>query len=144
VNVISWESMQRSDVDRWLAAYVEAWRTYDGELIGRLFSADAEYRYHAYDEPIRGREAIVSAWLGESEAEGASTRDEPGTWEADYRTIAVDGDIAVATGHTTYTTEPGGPVDRVFDNCFVMRFDDEGRCSSFTEWYAERPRAGRS
>jgi ketosteroid isomerase-like protein len=125
--------MQRDDVDRWLAAYVEAWRTYDAEQIAALFGDDAEYRFHPYDEPIRGRDAIVRAWLGD--------RDDAGTWDAGYRTIAVDGDVAVTTGHTTYTTEPGGPVDRVFDNCFVMRFDDDGRCRSFTEWYVERPRA---
>jgi ketosteroid isomerase-like protein len=131
--------MERSDVDRWLAGYVEAWRTYDRERIAALFSAEAEYRYHPHDEPVRGRDPIVSAWLGESEAEGASTRDEPGTWKAAYRTIAVDGDIAVATGSTTYTTEPGGPVDRVYDNCFVLRFDADGRCREFTEWYVKRP-----
>jgi ketosteroid isomerase-like protein len=134
--------MERSDVDRWLAGYVEAWQTYDRERIAALFSADAEYRYHPYDEPVRGRDAIVSSWRGESDVEGASTRDEPGTWNAEYRAIAVDGDVAVATGSTTYTTEPGGPVDSVYDNCFVMRFDADGRCRQFTEWYAERPQRG--
>jgi hypothetical protein len=38
-----------------------------------------------------------------------------------YRTIAVDGDVAVAVGSTTYALEPGGPVDRVYDNCFVLQ-----------------------
>src|SRR5918997_1137393 len=55
--------MQRGDVDRWLADYVEAWRTYERARIAALFSADAEYRYHPYDEPLRGRDAIVRAWL---------------------------------------------------------------------------------
>ena len=62
------DAMQRSDVDRWLAGYVEAWRTYDREQIAALFGADAEYRYHPHDEPIRGRDAIVRSWLGESSA----------------------------------------------------------------------------
>jgi uncharacterized protein (TIGR02246 family) len=132
----------RDDVDRWLAAYVEAWRTYDGDRIAALFSADAEYRYHPGDEPIRGRDAIVRSWLGEDVAEGASEPDEPGTWEAGYRTVAVDGDVAVAVGSTTYATEPGGPVDRVYDNCFVLRFDADGRCREFTEWYVKRQRPG--
>jgi hypothetical protein len=135
-------AMHRGDVDRWLAGYIEAWRTYDRERIAALFSADAEYRYHPYDEWVRGRDAIVSSWLGESDAEGASTPDQPGTWEADYRTIAVDGDVAVAIGNTTYSVEPGGPVDRVYDNCFVLRFDADGRCREFTEWYLKRPRRG--
>jgi len=131
--------VDRADVDRWLEAYVEAWKTYDPEQIAALFAADVEYRYHPYDEPIRGREAVVAAWLGESEAPNASTRDEPGTYEASYRTVAVDGDVAVAVGTSTYLDSPGGSVDRVYDNCYVMRFDADGRCREFTEWYMKRP-----
>jgi ketosteroid isomerase-like protein len=130
--------MQHDDVDRWLARYIEAWRTNESERIAALFSADAEYRYHPSDEPVRGRDAIVSSWLGE----GDSSPDQPGAWEAEYRAFAVDGDVAVAIGSTTYATEPGGPVDRIFDNCFVLRFDADGRCREFTEWYVKRPPRG--
>jgi hypothetical protein len=28
---------------------------------------------------------------------------------------------------------------RIYDNCFVMRFDSEGRCREFTEYYVRRP-----
>jgi hypothetical protein len=132
--------VEHDEVDRWLADYVEAWSTYDRDRIAALFSAGARYRYHPSDEWLRGREAIVGSWLGEGDAEGASAPDEPGTWHAEYRTIAVDGDAAVAVGCTSYSLEPGGPVDRVFDNCFVMGFDADGRCREFTEWYVERPR----
>ena len=45
----------------------------------------------------------------------------------------------MATGHSVYRTTPGGPVERVFDNCFVMRFDENGRCRDFTEWFMQRP-----
>src|SRR5689334_6023494 len=114
--------MQRDAIDRWLAAYVEAWRTYDREQIAALFGEDARYRYHPSDPWIEGRDAIASSWLGESDDEGASSPDEPGTWEAEYRTVAVDGDVAVAVGSTRYSDEPGGPVARIYDNCFVMRF----------------------
>ena len=130
--------MDRADVDRWLTAYVEAWRTPERTRIAALFSTDAEYRYHPSDEPVRGAEAIAGAWLGEGAVEGASTPDEPGTWSADYRVLAVDGDVAVATGTTAYLSEPGGPVVKVFDNCFLLRFDGEGRCRAFTEFYVER------
>ena len=46
----------------------------------------------------------------------------------------------MATGTSTYLSGPGGPVEEVFDNCFVMRFDSAGRCREFTEWYVRRPR----
>jgi ketosteroid isomerase-like protein len=131
--------MDKTDVDRWLGAYVSAWKSYDRDEIAALFSEDVRYRYHPYDEPIEGRDAVVEAWLGEGDHAGASTRDEPGTYDASYRAVAVDGDVAVATGSSTYTDEPGGPVRDVYDNCYVMRFDPEGRCSEFTEWFVKRP-----
>jgi hypothetical protein len=131
--------MERSDVDRWLADYVEAWQTYDSDRIGALFTDDAEYRYHPYDEPVRGRDAIVAAWLGEDENVDASDRDEPGTYEASYRAIAVDGETAVASGTSTYRDGPNGAVTDVYDNCFVIRFDADGRCREFTEWFMKRP-----
>jgi SnoaL-like domain len=132
--------VDRAGVDRWLEAYVEAWRSYDREQIGALFADGVKYRYHPYDDPLEGREAVVGSWLGEGEEAGASTRDEPGTYDASYRAVAVDDDVAVATGSSTYLAGPGGPVEKVFDNCFVMRFDRDGRCSEFTEWFIERPR----
>ena len=131
--------MERADVDRWLDAYVAAWKSYDRDEIGALFADDVEYRYHPYDEPLRGRDAVVASWLGEGDDSGASTQDPPGTYDASYRTIAVDGDTAVATGSSTYLSGPGGEVERVYDNCYVMRFDDSGRCLEFTEWFMKRP-----
>jgi ketosteroid isomerase-like protein len=131
--------MNRRDVDRWLERYVEAWRTYDREQIAALFAENVSYRYHPYDEPIAGRDAVVDSWLGEGDEPGASTRDEPGTYDATYRSVVVDGDVAVATGSTSYSSAPGGPTTSTFDNCFVMRFDANGCCSEFTEWYIERP-----
>ncbi len=124
--------MNADAVSRWLAAYVEAWKSYDPESIGALLSEDVLYRYHPHDEPLRGREAVVASWLED--------RDAPGTYDAEYRPVAVDGDVAVATGSSTYYAELGGEIDRVYDNCFVIRFDDRGRCREFTEWFMARDR----
>ena len=133
--------MDKADVDRWLEAYVSAWKSYDRDEVAALFAEDVRYRYHPYDDPIEGRDAVVESWLGEGEHPGASTRDTPGTYDATYRAVAVDGNVAVATGSSSYSDEPGGPVRRVYDNCFVMRFDAAGRCSEFTEWFIQRPAA---
>jgi SnoaL-like domain len=131
--------LNADDVDQWLRRYVEAWRTYEPERIAALFSDNVSYRYHPYDEPLRGRDAVVASWLGQGDHPGASPRDEPGTYEATYRTVAVDDLTAVATGTTRYRSEPGGAPDKTFDNCFVIRFDGAGRCCEFTEWYMQRP-----
>jgi ketosteroid isomerase-like protein len=131
--------VDKAAADRWLEAYVQAWKSYDREQIAALFASDATYRYHPFDDPVEGRQAVVASWLGEDDAAGASTRDEPGTYQASYRAIAVDGQVVVATGSTLYS-KPSGPVERAFDNCFVIRFDADGRCEDFTEWFIERPR----
>jgi ketosteroid isomerase-like protein len=135
--------VDKAAVDLWLNAYVDAWTSYDTDEIAALFADDVRYRYHPYDEPIEGRDAVVASWLGEGDFAGASTRDEPGTYTAGYRAIAVDGDNAVAVGTTWYRETPGGPVEDVYDNCFVMRFDADGRCSEFTEWFVKRPSTAR-
>jgi ketosteroid isomerase-like protein len=131
--------MDRQAAQDWLDRYVAAWKSYDRAAIAALFSDDVAYRYHPYDEPIVGRDAVVASWLGEGGADGASTRDDADTYDAEYAPVAVDGDIVVATGTTRYRERPGGPVVRVYDNCFVMRFDGEGRCRELTEYYLRRP-----
>jgi ketosteroid isomerase-like protein len=128
---------------QWLDQYVAAWLSYDRDAIGALFSDDVSYRYHPHDEPIVGRGAVVASWLGETSDEtsdgAASSPDEPGTYGATYAPVAVDGDVVVATGTSTYRDTPDGPVTQVFGNCFVMRFDDDGRCREFTEYYVKQP-----
>ena len=131
-------SMDHKAAQDWLDRYVDAWRSYDRDDVASLFTEDVTYRYHPSDEPTVGRDAVVASWLGEGDSSVASTRDAPGTYDAAYSPIAVDGDVVVATGTSTYTEVPGGPVVRVYDNCFVMRFDSEARCREFTEYYVHR------
>jgi ketosteroid isomerase-like protein len=131
--------VNRADAQAWLDRYVAAWLSYDANDIAALFTEDVVYRYHPYDDPLVGREAVVASWLGESDSEDASTRDAPGTYAARYEPVAVDGDVVVATGTSTYREQPEGPIVRIYDNCFVMRFAGEGRCKEFTEYYLRRP-----
>jgi nuclear transport factor 2 (NTF2) superfamily protein len=121
-------AMTHDDVNRWLDAYTEAWMTYDPERIGSLFTDDAEYRYHPWDEPVRGRDAIVDDWL--------ESPDAPGTYSAAYAAWAVDGSRAVATGTSRYDD---GTTRRSYHNVFLLQFDDAGRCSSFTEVFLQEP-----
>lgn len=130
--------MTRDDVQRWLDRYIAAWTSYEPAAIGDLFSEDARYRYHPSDEGFVGRDAIVRAWLDPSG--DASSRDEPGTWEAHYEPFTVDGDRAVAVGWSRYYTDTSrSGVRFVFDNAYLLEFGAEGRCRSFTEFYVERP-----
>ena len=122
--------MNRESLQIWLDKYVEAWRRYEPAQIGNLFSEDAFYFYSPFDEhnPVRGRDAIVSAWLEEP--------DPVGSWEARYVPVAVEGNVGVAQGRTRYR-QADGAVAREFDNIFVLHFDEAGRCTRFTEWYMQ-------
>ncbi len=133
--------MDRSAVQAWLDRYVEAWKSYDPGQIASLFAENATYRYHPYDpedEIVRGRDAIVRDWV---EPDGnASTRDAPGTYDAHYETYVVDGDRAVAVGTSSYWTDATrSKLDRIYYNAFLIRFDDDGRCVDFTEYFLKGP-----
>ena len=114
----------------WLDRYVDAWRLLDPVAIGDLFSAYVRYAFDPFEEAVVGRPALVASWLADP--------DEPGSWEADYEVLAIDGDVHVAHGRTRYLTDDRAGVDREFANIFVCRFDDEGRCREFTEYYMRR------
>ncbi|HEY4632284.1 MAG TPA: nuclear transport factor 2 family protein [Candidatus Limnocylindrales bacterium] len=126
--------MTRDDVQRWLDAYVEAWRSYEPGAIGALFAADAEYRYQPYLEPVVGRDAIVADWLQEP--------DPSESWSAHYAPFAVEGDHAVAVGESRYL-QPDGSFRTLFYNVWLLRFDDDGRCTEFVEYWRELPESRR-
>jgi hypothetical protein len=123
--------VERAAVVDWLKAYVRAWKTYEPGAIGDLFSDDATYSFHPYDELVVGRQAIVESWLKDTDA--------PGTYEATYEPIAIDGDVAVVNGRSSYFRDSSrGDLAREWDNIFVIEFDKDGRCRSFREWYVAR------
>jgi hypothetical protein len=123
-------TMNRDDVQAWLDRYVEAWRTYDRALIGDLFSEDVEYRFVPWEEPTHGRQAGVETWL--------ANQDPPGSWQASWEPVALDGDVAVTRGVSRYF-EPDGSPKLTYHNVFVLRFDPYGQCASFTDWFMREP-----
>jgi hypothetical protein len=126
--------MTRDEVQRWLDDYVLAWLSYDPEAIGDLFGEDAEYRYQPWADPVVGRDAIVADWL--------SGRDASGTFDGKYSPYAVDGDRAVAIGESRYTNADG-TFRTLYYNLWTLRFDDDGRCIDFVEYFMELPESRR-
>jgi ketosteroid isomerase-like protein len=128
--------MTHDDLQAWLDRYVAAWLSYDPLAIGDLFSDDVVYRFHPShegDRVLRGRAAVVAAWLQ------PELYDDPATIEARYRPYAVDGDRAVAVGWSRYLEASGGPLREAYDNCYLLRFAGDGRCAEFTEFWVKRP-----
>jgi hypothetical protein len=119
--------MDHQMAQAWLDRYVAAWRSYRPGEIGALFTPDIEYRYRPHDEGDVGVDTVVAGWL--------ANHGEPDTWEAEQTPYTVEGNRVVATGYSRYH---GDHPDRVYDNCFLLEFDDEGRCRRFTEFFNER------
>lgn len=129
-------TLTREAVQAWLDRYVDAWHSYEPDAIRDLFAEGATYRYHPWDEPLVGRDAILNDW---AEPGGdASRRDAPGTFEARYEPWAIDGDRAVTVGISHYWTDTThATLAATYHNCFLIRLDGEGRCTDFTEYYVK-------
>jgi ketosteroid isomerase-like protein len=117
--------MDHAGFQDWLNRYVAAWRSGKAEDIGALFSDDVVYSYRPFTQPVRGREAIVADWLRRP--------DDPDSWDAEYHPVAVDGDTAVSLGESRYPQE-----GKTYSNVFICRFDADGRCREFSEWWVEK------
>ena len=89
-------------VTDWVSGYVRAWHSNDPEEIGELFAQDAAYYPAPYDEPWRGRAAIVRQWL--------ARRDEPGAATFSWHPVTVGPDLSIVQGVTAYP-------DRTYTTC---------------------------
>ena len=118
--------MEASDVKAWVDGYRKAWESNDPEDIGRLFTDDALYYTEPFHDPWRGRDAIVQGWIKQ--------KDEPGDTEFSYEVLATAGDLAFVKGETAYSTPP----PRRYSNLWVLRLDEQGRASEFTEWWMKQ------
>jgi ketosteroid isomerase-like protein len=121
--------MTHDDVQTWLDRYIAAWRANERDPIRELFSEDVAYSYRpceGAEHTVRGREALVDDWLKEP--------DQPDGWDAKYEPYAVDGDRAVATGWSRYAATGDEP-ERTYHNTYLLRFDADGRCAEFREYY---------
>jgi ketosteroid isomerase-like protein len=119
----------------WLERYEHAWRSNDPAEIGDLFTTDAVYRWHPWDTPAdggAGRTEIVEAWLTDP--------DEPGTWTLECEPLAVNGDLGIARCIARYRVSPSRPKPITYHNIWLIRFDEYGRCSEFTEHFMANPK----
>jgi SnoaL-like domain len=116
---------------RWLDRYVEAWRSYDPDAIRALFTEDADYYTAPFRKPWHGHGEILAGW--------EERRDAPDSWECEYEAIAATDDTGVGQGWTRYFTEDRSGIETEYANVFVMRFESDGPCREFTEFYFKRP-----
>ncbi len=119
-------------VERWLEAYVDAWRSYDEAAIADLWTEDAIWLY-PFGARARGRAAITAEWMAERHVFV------DGGYDARYVPIAIDGPIVVTHGRTRFFDPHSGETLTEYDNVWILKFAPDGRCAEFHEWYAGRP-----
>lgn len=112
-------------VAAWVTGYRQAWDSNTDDDIRALFTDDGEYLGGPSDTPIAGPDAIVASWISQA--------DRPGDTTFEWRVIGIDGDTAFVQGTVDYVD------GKLYDNLWVIRFADDGRARSFTEWWMKRP-----
>jgi hypothetical protein len=113
----------RARVQKWIAAYEEAWRSPETAALDGLFTEAATYQHSPYEPMLEGLSAIKQMW--ETEREGP---DEVFTMSS--RLVALDHDTAVVRVEVIY----GNPPRQEYRDLWIIRFAGDGRCESYEEW----------
>ena len=118
--------MSPEALNGWLESYRQAWQRKDPVAFSELFSANAAYYWGPFRQPQRGRQAIASAvraaFSGQSEVQ--------------FTFGILAGSVAPFVAHWTCEFTRISSGRRVLvDGIFVLRFDDQGQCEEFREWW---------
>jgi ketosteroid isomerase-like protein len=114
--------MEHRDVEAWVDAYEQVWRSPGTERLAELFAEDASYLVSPWEEPLLGLAAIGELWETERDGPG-----EEFTMTSDV--VAVDGDVAVVRAEVDYAASGGR-----WRDLWLLRFAGDGRCAAFEEW----------
>lgn len=126
--------MNETDFSTWLDRYGNAWREGDAEVLGELFHEDAVYRETPYDEPMHGLPAIRAYWTA-----GAAEGQKEVRFTAEV--LSTGDSEGIAHWSARFTRKHSG-AEVELDGILRARFDREGRCTAFDEWWHRRETPG--
>jgi len=115
--------MDHRAVTQWVASYERVWRSPGTDGLAELFTSDATYLTSPWATAIEGLSAIEVFWDA-----GREGPEEQFTMTSDV--LAVEDDTAVVRVAVEYAD----PASGTWLDLWVLRFAENGRCSSFEEW----------
>ena len=116
------------DVRPWLEAYRVAWEQKDADAAAALFADGATYRSNIFEEPYEGREGVRRYWQTVT-ATQEDVRVRVGKPFADGDRVAAE----------FWTTMRNDGADVTLPGCLLLRFDEDGLCRSFREYWHFQP-----
>jgi hypothetical protein len=116
-------TLDRHQLELWIAAYEAAWRSEGAGGLSQLFAREASYSTGPYERPHIGLESISKMWEAERESHEE-------TFTLHTEILAVDGDTGIVRSAVHYEK----PRVQEYRNLWVIRLDEEGRCVHFEEW----------
>src|SRR5262245_5989749 len=115
--------VDRSTLEDWLNRYERAWRTDGTGGLSGIFTDDASHSAGPDERAHLGLEASSRMWdeerLGPDEA-----------FQMRSEIVALQGDTGVVRVEVRY----GPPKDKEYRDLWVVRLDNQGRCTHFEEW----------
>jgi hypothetical protein len=109
----------------WLERYQRAWIERDADAAADLFTEHAIYREQPFEPPFAGREAIRQYWSSVTRTQ-SDIELRYGTPVVEGRRIAVEWWATLLNG--------GAPVTLAGE--FLLRMEEDGRCSELREYWA--------
>jgi SnoaL-like domain len=116
---------------KWLDAYGDAWQRQDPDAAAAIFSENGSYAWGPFTEPIRGREAIRSAWKNATQGNQDEIR-------FGYEILGVIDDRGIARWWASMLALPARTAVRM-EGIFLVTLTPEGLCDEFREWWNEDP-----
>jgi hypothetical protein len=116
-------AIDRAGLVRWIEGYERAWRAEGTGSLRDLFAPDASYSTGPYERSHLGLDAIAGMW--EDERTGPDE-----VFEMSSEIVAIEGDTGVVRVEVRY----GPPKKQEYRDLWIVRLDNEGRCTHFEEW----------
>ena len=110
------------DIERWVAAYVDAWRSPGTDALAELFTPDATYIQGPYRAPVTGLAAIARIWDEE--------RPEGERFDITHEVVASEGATSVVRVQVDYHA----PREQQWRDLWMVVLDSDGLCTHFEEW----------